>query len=108
MNSLTSYTVAFMAFGTAIASLAFFARCWSLGVGWLAALVVNSQVLIVRLCTGWGLPRPDLPAWVAEVNNVLNWASLVLTSAGVIQLLVRYRKLKQKVESRAAVDESGG
>ena len=68
------------------------ARCWLLVAGYVAELAIHGQVLFRRLGIILSLLREETPPYSASLNRVLWVCSLVLITAGIIQLLQRERQ----------------
>jgi hypothetical protein len=84
-------------------SFACWARCWLLVLGYLIELPVQVQVFALRLYRLFGIPwdtTRGAPAWL--LNRILSLCALVIITAGLLQLLYRYGKMRRSPDVRNA------
>src|SRR5438132_5452885 len=70
------------------------ARCWLLVAGYISELAIHGQVLFRRLGIILSLLREEAPPYSVNLNRSLWVCSLVLITAGIIQLLQRRTRMR--------------
>ncbi len=99
IDFISSYAFGYTACGLAVICFAVLARCWLLLAGEIAGVVFNAEILMRKLIRLSGRSLDSPPEWLTNANRVLLWMSLILITAGIIQLLVCRRHLMRSATS---------
>ena len=75
------------------------ARCWLLVAGYVFQLPVDGQVLFHKLLRIVGVSHDTPSQSTVYLNRVLGVCSLILITAGLLQLLHRYSQMRASAAS---------
>ena len=77
-----------------IITFAIRARCWLLVAGYVLQLPVDGQVLFLKLLRMADVNSSDPSLSTVYLNRSLGFCSFLLITLGIVQLLIRYSRMR--------------